>query len=83
MILPEQKHQRLRDYLKKLKKAVIAFSGGVDSTFLLITAHNALGENVLAVTVDSPYIPRRELKEAKDLSRKFNIRHQIIKLPIS
>jgi pyridinium-3,5-biscarboxylic acid mononucleotide sulfurtransferase len=83
MILPERKYQRLRDYLKKLKKVVIAFSGGVDSTFLLITAHNALGENVLAITVDSPYIPRRELKEAKDLARKFNIRHQIIKLPLS
>jgi pyridinium-3,5-biscarboxylic acid mononucleotide sulfurtransferase len=79
----EKKYQHLLQYLKKLKKVVIAFSGGVDSTFLLITAHNAMGDNVLAVTVDSPYIPRKGLKEAKDLARKFNIRHQIIKLPLS
>lgn len=53
----------------------IAFSGGVDSTFLLKAAKEALGENVLAITIKSAVIPGREMGTAASLCEKEGIRH--------
>ncbi|MBF7097359.1 ATP-dependent sacrificial sulfur transferase LarE [Alkalibacter mobilis] len=77
MIL-EEKYDSLISYIKSMKKAVIAFSGGVDSTFLLHVAKEALGENIIAVTMISPYIPKWEIEEAKELSEKLGVRHEFI-----
>ncbi|OON96670.1 MAG: TIGR00268 family protein [Candidatus Epulonipiscium fishelsonii] len=65
--------------LKSLKKVCIAFSGGVDSTYLLYIAYKQLGRaNVLAVTVSSSMCPEREFKEALEFIKQHNIKHIIV-----
>ncbi|MFD2654687.1 ATP-dependent sacrificial sulfur transferase LarE [Gracilibacillus thailandensis] len=75
----EQKHQKLVSILQEMKQVVVAFSGGVDSTFLLKVAVDTLGvHNVLAVTADSETYPTSELEEAKRLAEHIGARHQVI-----
>ncbi|PRR82421.1 ATP-dependent sacrificial sulfur transferase LarE [Clostridium vincentii] len=76
------KYNELINYLKSLDKVVLAFSGGVDSTFLLRAAQEALGDNLKAITIMSPYIPKWEIAEAKELGKKLGVKHQIIEAPI-
>jgi len=71
------KYEQLRAYLKQLGSVVIAFSGGVDSTFLLKTAHDVLGEKAIAVTARSCSFPERELNEAIAFCKKRMIQHYI------
>ncbi|TKH03457.1 ATP-dependent sacrificial sulfur transferase LarE [Peribacillus simplex] len=74
-----QKEQRLKEVLLKMERVIIAFSGGVDSTYLLKVALDTLGrENVLAVTADSESFPRTELQETIRLAGLLNAPHQII-----
>lgn len=73
-----EKYKVLLDNIKSLESVVIAFSGGVDSTFLAYAAKEALGDKAIAVTVDSPYIPRWELEEATELAKQIGIKHEII-----
>ena len=78
--MQEELHHKLaylRDYLKELGSVAIAFSSGVDSTFLLKVAHEVLGDNVMAITVQSCSFPKRELNEAIEFCTKEKIRHQI------
>ena len=77
MELLDQKYENLRNYLKSLGSAVVAFSAGVDSTFLLRVAHDVLGDQVIAVTAASCSFPVRELKEAKAYCEKNGIRHVV------
>ncbi|MCS6880929.1 MAG: ATP-dependent sacrificial sulfur transferase LarE [Oscillochloridaceae bacterium] len=72
------KAARLRAILRGLDGAVIAMSGGVDSTLLVHATHAALGDRALAVTADSPSLPRRELREAEELARLIGVRHLVI-----
>lgn len=70
-----EKYNRLQDILKGYGSAAVAFSGGVDSTFLLRAAHEALGDRVLAVTARSASFPARERKEAETYCAGEGIRH--------
>lgn len=73
------KYDRLKDYLASLGSVAVAFSSGVDSTFLLYAAKEALGDHAIAVTASSCSFPERELKEAKEYCQKMGIRHFVIK----
>ncbi len=75
----EVKYQRLLQILAEMDGAVIALSGGVDSALLAQAAHQALGERAIAMTADSPSMPRRELAEAQRLAQQIGIRHLVFK----
>ena len=77
MTYPE-KYKLLLRHLAGYKNAAVAFSGGVDSTLVLAAAQSALGSNVLAITVKTPYIPDRELEEAIAFCKERSISHHII-----
>ncbi|MGJ9383554.1 ATP-dependent sacrificial sulfur transferase LarE [Salipaludibacillus sp. CF4.18] len=73
------KYEKLSSILQDMNKVVVAFSGGVDSTFLLKAAVDTLGkERVLAVTADSETYPSSELLEAKKLAKLIGVEHQIV-----
>lgn len=74
----KEKMENLKDYLKELGSVAVAFSSGVDSTFLLKVACDTLGkDHVIAVTARSCSFPKRELEEAKEFCEKEGIRHFI------
>lgn len=77
MISPE-KYEMLLHWFSRLQHAAVAFSGGVDSTFVLASAQKVLGEQVIAYTVKTPYIPDWELQEATEFCHRNNMRHRII-----
>jgi uncharacterized protein len=73
-----EKQEKLREILESLDRVAVAFSGGVDSTFLLCTAKNVLGNRVLAVTARSLSFPERELEEARAFCRQNGIEQAIV-----
>ncbi|GHU81146.1 adenine nucleotide alpha hydrolase [Clostridia bacterium] len=72
-----EKYEALKKNLAQLGSVAIAFSSGVDSTFLLKTAHDILGDSAIAVTARSCSFPKRELNEAIEFCKKESIRHFI------
>ncbi|MCK4564498.1 MAG: ATP-dependent sacrificial sulfur transferase LarE [Verrucomicrobia bacterium] len=72
----EKKEQSLLDELKSYGAIAVAYSGGVDSTYLADCAHEVLGQNARMIIADSPSIPRAELQEAIDMAtaRGWNLR---------
>jgi pyridinium-3,5-biscarboxylic acid mononucleotide sulfurtransferase len=72
------KVERLRDTLRIHSPLLIAYSGGVDSTYLLAEAVELLGSEVLAVIADSPSLPRKALQSAIDIANSLNARLQIL-----
>lgn len=75
----ERKYERLKAILKEMGGVVVGFSGGVDSTFLLKTAQEVLGDKVLAVIASSETYPSREIDEALKLARALGVRYKLIK----
>ena len=72
------KLELLKDNLRSFGKLCVAYSGGVDSAFLLSVAYNVLGENVLAVIIDSPVLARRDREEAINLLKKTGAPYEVI-----
>lgn len=72
-----RKYNALKSMMKGFGSVAVAFSGGVDSTFLLYAAKEALGDRVIAVTAQSCSFPKRELNEAKAFCEERQIRHFI------
>jgi pyridinium-3,5-biscarboxylic acid mononucleotide sulfurtransferase len=68
----------LIERLTKFESALLAFSGGVDSTFLASVAGDVLGEKFLAVTAASETYPQHERREAEQLARQLGFRHMIV-----
>ncbi|MDR2360772.1 MAG: ATP-dependent sacrificial sulfur transferase LarE [Oscillospiraceae bacterium] len=72
------KYEKLKTELESYGSAAIAFSGGVDSTFLLCAAKDVLGDKCIAVTAKSCSFPERELKEAADYAAQIGVKHIIV-----
>ena len=78
MDILHEKKQLLENYLRELGSAAIAFSSGVDSTFLLEIAHSVLGDKAIAITACSRSFPARELEEAKAFCKAQGIKQIIV-----
>lgn len=79
--IPEEtlvKYEQLKALLRDMGRVLIAFSGGVDSSFLLKVAHDVLGEQVLAVIATSDTYPEKEIQEAKLLAEQMGVEYQVI-----
>jgi len=74
----EEKERNLEELLRSLAPAVVAFSGGVDSSYLAYKAHQVLGPGALAVTAESASVPSRQRRMAAQIVAQFGIRHRIV-----
>lgn len=77
-MLLDEKLELLKDIIRKKGSAAVAFSGGVDSTFLIRVAKEVLGDKLIAVTATSSTYPERELNEAIKYAKDFGVKHIII-----
>ena len=73
------KLEALRERIRIVESSAVAFSGGVDSTFVLKVAYDVLGERAIGVTALSESLPTGELEEAQELARKIGARHIVLR----
>lgn len=78
MDMLNSKLSKLKNILRDMGSVLVAYSGGVDSSFLLKVAKETLGDNVLAVTAKSETYPKREYEQAKKLAQELKVKHLII-----
>jgi pyridinium-3,5-biscarboxylic acid mononucleotide sulfurtransferase len=72
------KYEELKNYIERLGSVAVAFSSGVDSTFLLFASKEALNDNIIAITASSCLFPKRELSEAEEFCKNHKIKHIIV-----
>ena len=75
---PQDKFDHLKEIISGMGSVIVAYSGGVDSAFLAVTAGRVLGPQALAVTAKSPSLAPAELEGAVDLARRFGLNHRVI-----
>lgn len=78
-MIQNSKFDHLLDQLKNLDRVAVAFSGGVDSSFLLAASKLALGDKAVGITIDSLALPRYELNDAISIAQMIGVRHIIVK----
>src|SRR6185312_12617065 len=74
----DTKYDRLRALFAPMPNLLVAFSGGVDSTFVLKVAHDVLGDKVLALTTTSPTMPDQDRRSALEGAARIGARHLVI-----
>ncbi|MGM0365657.1 MAG: ATP-dependent sacrificial sulfur transferase LarE [Actinomycetota bacterium] len=74
----DRKIKKLKRYLKSLESVVVAYSGGIDSSFLAMVSHKVLGDNAAAATAVSPLIPPQEIDESRTLAGLIGISQHLL-----
>jgi uncharacterized protein len=74
----QQKLDRLRTLLTEMGSVLVAYSGGIDSTFVLKVAHDQLREKAVGVTAISPTFPSLELEDAERVAQEIGVRHETV-----
>jgi uncharacterized protein len=74
----QRKFENLKDILRSMGKVLVAFSGGVDSTFLLKVARDVLGPSIMAVIASSATYPEKEQQEALHIAKELNVSYKVI-----
>ena len=77
-MIVEKKRERLGEIIRGYGRAAVAFSGGVDSSFLCAAAREELGDGALAITIVSPMLPKSELADARRVAELVGIRHILV-----
>jgi uncharacterized protein len=77
----DEKREKLGELLRGYGKAAVAFSGGVDSSYLCSAAVEELGDNAIAITIVSPMLPKSELDDARKVAELVGIRHLLVESP--
>jgi uncharacterized protein len=75
----EEKQSKLFDILRDLRRVIVAYSGGTDSAYLAWAARQAVGQNAIAITADSPSIPASHKRDALEFARQFEIAHEFVR----
>ncbi len=76
--MDQVKEDTLRQIVRDMGRALVAYSGGIDSTLLAVVAHQELGNQAIAVTAVSPSLPGADLEEARAIARQFGCAHALI-----
>jgi len=76
--MTDNKLAKLDSILIDINSFAVAFSGGVDSSYLLYRAHKVRKSGIVAITIRTPYIPSREINEAIAFTKKYGIKHKIL-----